>query len=1739
MPENILGKAPTINQPSNNPNILGKAPTIDFKGVSEKTFNLGDVSQYDEGFLPSAFEDPTHAINNWRADNQPWYDQMADIAIRLPISLVAKTGRTLGYIGGGLSGLSEGLVDPNKDAIQTMLDGAINNDMAKFFSQANEESTLNDYAPIFQGDKYDEKNPLSKMFTTSFYATQGVDMSAFMLSTMIPAGIAAKGLTLGLKTLGGNEFAAKMAADAIWAGKAGKVLSSKKVMDGITTVTTGLLSASVESIFESNQIYDNAINAGKSKEEALALAEGSYIPNMAILSLSNTWEANQIFKGLNNTKKAVKGLLSKEGDVLAGLGTWKDLAKSGLKKAGEGVLVEGFWEENAQFAIQRWQDDVLKGSADNTVAGAFTNITKNLFTNLGKEEGWENILGGALMGVVMGGIGGVKQRKGETQLAQQYSKNFKEGYKLEDFRKNIEGLRDTYSKQKEAGKEVEGMQELIKNSGELLAKMYNLNLGEAGSKLQDYLAMLNQDDLFNYMQDQLIAGLVHNYTTNGMSDHLITKIDALKNPSEVDRLVFNRVGDTKEDIDTHLNNVKTQVQEYEKKCNQVEDNFGWQTVTEKDDKGVDTKIPLYNTKAIYTLATQADSQRKHISALRLKNIALENKLIADELADNPTSVRNIEDIAKEKLNSGGLEAKELKKNKAQIETLSKLMEKTQENFEKLTNPKTARSHIKQLIAEQTYETEALVKDPEKNLTEFEKGVNRLEELNATGKLFYNGKAGNFHRSQTEEIWFNPDDKSQGTQITEENYEEFLSQAKTKEQLDIDQVEELEKNKQKAKIEAIEKLINYEGENLTKMKNQLKDADNDILDKLMLIEAELEKKGSLRKNATKKKAAIDKVVADIQSEIDTLTAIKSEIENSIQVLENSIEILNQELQQTKDKYTSFDDQFQEYVDLAEKIASKNLPEAEALMEDSKSLLTDIQNKILTLTERFNNFKDKYDQLLKTNEAAKLIYKVYNKQFKNKYKGVFRLLNRNVLEDIIENGIKPTYDNFQEFKDINELRDFIYNNPGFLTQFTQILRNQKELDENVNQLDFLKNQMVVTQKQMDELLPTLKELTKIYEEYVKDKELWGRIDSFINNYDRLSKKFNQVFKRLNDETIAKYKSYIGVTEQPVDNIQIEQEPSDKPPVANQYNGAKKDTAYSTANKSEDNPLIDKIIANLPFENGKYFFKLISTLKAENFKYLTPQERDFDLNAVKNLKAGETYYPLKALLVDANGSEVLADENGNIGKGKPVVFNLNRASYVDQNRLNAKEIVLDFLQSKGIAVTGEEFDQFKKPIWNKNTKQDLIDIVFSIIRNEVAKFRQDAAMADYHGTPVFVPVISKSNGIPVKLEVKPLVGAFVSNIADISLIDIAISKKGDNERFNYVEYRLPDGSTKRVMSGIPLIVNKDGNVISSQNKTLDNNEVNLVIDLLDKALNTSDTTKIQLEGTNGKKYYILPNKSTKGESLIERLLLWNSSVLSNPMYHISFSGGKIYYGWDSTNKQYYSIDAINLKQQANIEHFKQFLRNKYYNVNKTFLNRDIFEQPTGITEDGRVEIITHDKRINDKVGAYEHFLVTSGKLQTTLPKLGEVQYKGMYLQYNPKPQNTIKKEEPKVVQNSVPEKVSEKNPIFVPSQSEPDPYEDYADDLANQSLVSGTGFNLIEMIQQANKKEGQVETPTEPSVENIVMSSAPITLEGVNVNLYSEQHIDSEDISEEELLAQSGINTIPTNEDVKHVDKNCLPK
>jgi len=77
-----------LDNPSNDSTrvILGKAPELEYKGVSQKTYNLGDASKYDKGFLPSAYDEPQIAIKSWRAN-----EFKKDIIEKFILSLISFT----------------------------------------------------------------------------------------------------------------------------------------------------------------------------------------------------------------------------------------------------------------------------------------------------------------------------------------------------------------------------------------------------------------------------------------------------------------------------------------------------------------------------------------------------------------------------------------------------------------------------------------------------------------------------------------------------------------------------------------------------------------------------------------------------------------------------------------------------------------------------------------------------------------------------------------------------------------------------------------------------------------------------------------------------------------------------------------------------------------------------------------------------------------------------------------------------------------------------------------------------------------------------------------------------------------------------------------------------------------------------------------------------------------------------------------------------------------------------------------------------------------------------------------------------------------------------------------------------------------------------------------------------------------------------------------------------------------
>lgn len=1640
-------------------------------------------SKYDVGWNPQYNLNPERDLENFRGENKPWYDYTGDLLMRVPALTGAKLATGIGLVGGGLKGLVTG---------EGFFHEAYNNELTKAGEWLEQE--INNQYPVYHTNEYDAMNPLRKIFTPEWLSEQGADMAAFSLSTMIPALGIGKLATIGMEAVG--------ASDAVWLAKMGKLgMQSTKFREGVGLGLASALSSSTEALFESKSIYDNALKEGKTEEEAVNQARKSYLANVAILSISNTWELKQILGGYNNTRKLAKGLLDADGNVIKN--TWKNSFKEIAKNSAQGVFVEGVWEENVQHAIEKWSNDVIKGQADGDISSGLNEITKNYFNNFTDREGLENILGGAVMGIVMGGgVGTYQETKSKNALANKFSQNFKEAskeYNIDKYREDVGKLKKEYYEKKQLQSDLNKVKD-NKEFIDAISKILNLTKSQ---DLQDYLASLDLEELYNYTRDTALAKLSHSYITSGMTDHLLHKMEAAKKLTEADKQVFGNIADVNNptELAAHITNLMDKVKGYDKTFDKVDNLFGWQThVTEDKDKNK-VKQQLFDTGNIYMNTVRRDNAVERIKALNLKQLELEGKFLSNQLLDNlgelGKALPQTIDIARKLAKEGNLEAIDYLKNNAQIKVLKNQHENAVKKLTDLTNPKKSRQTIDKLKEEGQKEAEDAINNPDKTTNPFQLKIEHLAQINDTGKLFYNGKPGTINIQQDKgKVWFNPDDKSSGIQITEANIDDFINQAKTPEQLEEDKNFEIEKNAQLAKIKALEELVQYDTQEVINWKKELTNVDEELLKYLI----DIEEATNLLKNVdgrTKVAKEIKSLIKKSEKFVKDLEELKSDIQQRIDNLQKSISYLNNEIEESVKNYQGIEEQGFNLLSEVDKLDNKTIEEVDKLITDTQSLVDDLSENIDTLKYHLKVLSDKFNELMKLNDASKIIFKAYYKQFRNKYPGIFKIANLDVINEITEEGVKGKFTDifykFSEFKSYDELKEFINSNPDFIKDFTQIIKNKKQLEDNVNNINFLKDHIILTENQLNQLTPELKAYKQALEEYKNEKDLIDRANNFFINYKRLGNKFNSILNNLNKETIKKYNSYLGIEEKDFNENpeQLPQETNNA--VQDSFNYGRKDSILTTSGR--DNARNDRVITQLD-PNYHYHLKIIAVDSDEN---LNPDNNYLDLNKEDLTKEGKVlkgeeeiddyfkeqaklegkkWHPLKAILVYGDGNDVLADEKGNIVKdGKPVTFYLHRESHVD--KLNKIDLTINWLATKGLFIDDSQLDEsnFKEILVVDNKEfhsaKELIDYVVKEHKDYISLFRESVYNQLKEGKKVFVEVNDKSNGVQIKSKLTSILGSFVGKLSELNRIIIPYETASNQSKGGYVQVQIADNVYRFLKVGFPVIVNNKNQIISGKNTTLSDNDADFIIKLLNTALGNPNDRKVTVDGTDGTKYYILPNKQTKN-SIISRLILWNSDPKKGLDYHISFNKGRILYGYDKVNKSPYIINTTDLINNPNLEHFRNWLKTKYFNVNKNLLSLDTYSHPVGFTEDGKIEMKVFNRMEGSKkLGAYERMLIEENKLLTDLPELGENQFKSIYLKYNP------------IIKNSL----TTKAPVKPKEESEPQP---------QFETKSDQDFNKTEEEKQKDQQrfdmgvgdEGSSDVSEFSGISQMLQNAAPIT-------------------------------------------------
>lgn len=378
---------------------------------------------------------------NPERDNEDFYakrqsaigEVLRGVFVRFPSLTVAKLGTGLGYLAG--------LVDPTNWG-ENYISSAADNAMARTF-EGLEDSIKNDWLPSFQETVDQDKGFFERAFTDiNFWTEDTVDAAAFLASAFVP-GMAISKIGVGARASAALSRLGLASENGVL-GNLGltKLGSYMRNAQSLATSLDKTLIVSVntasEAMWEAKQVRDSIFDSltGKinpltgqeytdleKRSEAGIAARNTFLANAALLSVSNLWEANLLYRALGkkgtttaNIGQSKLGAAVEVTESSSRLGKFMNTAAGrAAKDITKGIATEGFYEENAQLAVQRMFEgtgkynnfvDQLIGQTRDAIIGDDTEAA----TSIG--------LGG-IIGGLAGTVGGFKDRATQARRTQQ------------------------------------------------------------------------------------------------------------------------------------------------------------------------------------------------------------------------------------------------------------------------------------------------------------------------------------------------------------------------------------------------------------------------------------------------------------------------------------------------------------------------------------------------------------------------------------------------------------------------------------------------------------------------------------------------------------------------------------------------------------------------------------------------------------------------------------------------------------------------------------------------------------------------------------------------------------------------------------------------------------------------------------------------------------------------------------------------------------------------------------------------------------------------------------------------------------------------------------------------------------------------------------------------------------------------------------------------------------------------
>lgn len=465
------------------------------------------------------------------------------------------------------------------------------------------------------------------------------------------------------------------------------------------------------------------------------------------------------------------------------------------------------------------------------------------------------------------------------------------------------------------------------------------------------------------------------------------------------------------------------------------------------------------------------------------------------------------------------------------------------------------------------------------------------------------------------------------------------------------------------------------------------------------------------------------------------------------------------------------------------------------------------------------------------------------------------------------------------------------------------------------------------------------------------------------------------------------------------------------------------------------------------------------------------------------------VKGVLVDENNNFIKASNNGELfNNGNIVSTTIHTSNHVD--KLNPNIVLFEYLMEKGNPYSISDIQKNKEFVLNdeKISKEDLLKKAKEELKLKISNFRETIKSNLDSGVDSFTRITSISNGIPNKLilDVKTnkrqrnnILQNFVKSTTDIARIFI-----GDNKTTTTLQ-----GKPLSLVSGGTYIENKNGEVTDAINRTLEESEVNLVIDILNYAFEDPTNIKTTIKASKGEKEYsIFYNSNSKEEEFILSKILFygKAKTENNKKYQIfaDYKTSKLFFGESS------SIDFSSIKDSSKL---KDFLRTKFLHVNKNLLSKGKdYSHPIEFSNN---RIKFEDIKAKDGLGGYELMLLRSNILTTDIVPINsnEPQYLQKYTTFVDKISTSINKD----VDSSQEADEDSKN-IINPKIGSRLAGTTLEESTKTEEPIKAKTFNPKEMLKGFNPKI------VEDSDNDIISSS----IKGIDPNFFSDEDFDPAD-------------------------------